>query len=143
MPLQDIPHGLVGNAVAQIGQGTDDPIITPARIVSGQSHDQLFNLNRNGWASGLGVSPTGEIPFLGNQAPMPVEQGLELDNGDDFGQQPAEGFPLLGQRLALGIVETPAGGMPVQERAIDPILLEHECRFLAQGLIDLAGGPGE
>jgi hypothetical protein len=33
--------------------------------------------------------------------------------------------------------------MPIEQGAVNTVFLEHEFKFLAQGFVDLAGGPGE
>src|ERR1019366_976003 len=48
VPAQDISHRLIAELMAQVGQCTDDAIITPSRVFIGQLYDQLFKLGRHG-----------------------------------------------------------------------------------------------
>src|SRR5271157_2492089 len=45
MSLQNIADGLVGNPMTQISQGANNAVITPAWVLRGELHHQLFNLN--------------------------------------------------------------------------------------------------
>ena len=78
LALQNIADGLVGNPMAQINQGADDAVITPAWVLPGELKHQLFNLNRDGRPTGFGLSTAGKVPFLGDQLAMPFEQGFGL-----------------------------------------------------------------
>ena len=43
MAPQDIADALVGNFLTQIGQCSNDAIVTPARVLTRQFHHQLFD----------------------------------------------------------------------------------------------------
>ena len=34
VPAKDVAHGLIGNSVAEIGQSSDDAVVSPARVLS-------------------------------------------------------------------------------------------------------------
>ena len=34
---KDVSHGLIGNSVAEIGQGSDDAVVSPAGVLSGEA----------------------------------------------------------------------------------------------------------
>src|ERR1019366_9256844 len=56
VPAQDVSHRLIAELVAQIGQRSDNAIITPPRVVLGKLYDQFFQLCRHGRATdGLGA----------------------------------------------------------------------------------------
>ena len=97
------------NLMTQISQGADDAIITPAWILAGELQHQPFDLDRDGWPSRFGLPSVGEIPFPGDQAAMPFEQGFRLHNGDDVVQPLAGWFAFLGEDLALSIPQAPVG----------------------------------
>ena len=40
---QNVSHRLIGQAVTQIGQGSDDAILSPAGVLSRHSHHQGFH----------------------------------------------------------------------------------------------------
>ena len=42
-----IAHRLIGNAVAEIGQGSDDAVVSPAGVLSGEAHNERFQLGRD------------------------------------------------------------------------------------------------
>ena len=48
----------------------DDPLISPSRIVSGETHNQLAHVASNPWSS----SATSVCPSPGHEPPMPTEQ---------------------------------------------------------------------
>ena len=52
MSPQDIADGLAGNLLTQIGQGSDDSIVTPARILTRQFHHPLFDCRIDSRAAG-------------------------------------------------------------------------------------------
>ena len=43
MSSQNIAHPLIGDLVTQIGERSDDSIVTPTGILTRQFHDQLFD----------------------------------------------------------------------------------------------------
>jgi len=106
--IENITDGLVGDSMPQIGQCADDAVIAPAWILAGELEHQLFDLGRDERSSRFGGASAGKIPFAGDQAAMPFEQGFGLHDGDDLAQQLAERFAFFGKDPALGIVEAPA-----------------------------------
>jgi hypothetical protein len=44
---KDIAHRLIGNGVAEIGQGSDDAVVSPAGILSGEAHNERFQFRRD------------------------------------------------------------------------------------------------
>ena len=36
---KDVSHGLIGNTVAEIAQGSDDAVVSPAGVLSGETHN--------------------------------------------------------------------------------------------------------
>ena len=49
---KDVSHGLIGNSVAEIAQGSDDAVVSPAGVLSGEAHNERFQFGRNAGASG-------------------------------------------------------------------------------------------
>ena len=46
VPAKDIARRLIGNGVAEIGQGSDDAVVSPAGILSGEAHNERFQFGR-------------------------------------------------------------------------------------------------
>ena len=44
---KDVAHGLIGNGVAEIGQGSDDAVVSPAGVLSGKADNQRFQVGRD------------------------------------------------------------------------------------------------
>ena len=40
---EDIAHSLIGNRVADISQGSCDPVVSPAGVLSGEADNELFH----------------------------------------------------------------------------------------------------
>ena len=49
---KDVAHRLIGNHVAEIGQGSDDAVVSPAGVLSGEAHNERFQFGRNAGPSG-------------------------------------------------------------------------------------------
>ena len=52
VPAKDVTHVLIGNSVAEIGQGTDDAVVTPARVLSGKAADERLDFGGDAGAAG-------------------------------------------------------------------------------------------
>src|SRR5215469_1811006 len=44
---QDVTHRLIGNHVAEIGQGSNDAVVSPAGILSGKTDNERFQFGRD------------------------------------------------------------------------------------------------
>jgi hypothetical protein len=42
-----VAHRLIGNAMAEIGHGSDDAVVSPAGVLSGEAHNERFQLGRD------------------------------------------------------------------------------------------------
>jgi hypothetical protein len=83
--FQNIAHGLVTDSVSKIRQGTDNTIVPPGPILSGQAHHQGFQLHtdcRAPWRPAF----LRAVELLGNQLPVLGENGLRGDEGGHFRQ---------------------------------------------------------
>jgi hypothetical protein len=86
MALEDISHSLITDRVAQMSQGTDNPIVAPGAILSSQTHDQSFQVfvdPRAAW----GLPLLGAIKLLGDQLPMPREDRVGFGGGGIQGEE--------------------------------------------------------
>jgi hypothetical protein len=83
MPPQDITDALVGNLVTQIGQCSDDAIVTPATGLTRQAHHQLFDCRIDSRATGQ--SPfLRAVEFLSDELPIPGEDRIRFGDAGDF-----------------------------------------------------------
>src|SRR5208337_835178 len=73
--FENITDGLVGNLMAEIGQGTDNPIIPPARILPSHPYNQPLELRISPRAA---RSPTHlrTIELAGNELLVPAQDGV-------------------------------------------------------------------
>jgi hypothetical protein len=44
---KDVAHRLIGNGVAEIGQGSDDAVVSPAGVLSGEADNERFQFGRD------------------------------------------------------------------------------------------------
>src|SRR6266487_4053481 len=105
MALENVPYRLVTDRVTQIGQGTDDPVVTPGAILLRHADNQGLQLCVNsGTAWRLPLYRT--VKLLGTQCAMPGEDGVRCDHLRDFRQCL---LPQLltdcGERLAFAICQ--------------------------------------
>jgi len=70
MAPQDVSHGLVGQSVTQMGQGSNDAVISPAGVLTSHSHRQSFRFRRNRRAANL-LPVFGSIEFFSDEPPVP------------------------------------------------------------------------
>ena len=88
---QDPLHGVPADLVTEVGQGPAEARVAPSWILNGHPHDQL----------GQGVRcqrPTaatmcGAVVLLGNQSPIPAEDGVRCGDAGHLHQDPAAEFP--------------------------------------------------
>lgn len=70
VPPKDVTHRLIGDGMAEIGQRSDDPIVSPTGVLSGEPDNERFDCRRDWWVAG---SPAafGAVEFTSNEAPVP------------------------------------------------------------------------
>src|SRR5260370_22815893 len=44
---KDISHRLIGNSVAEIVKGSDDAVVSPAGVLSGETHNERLQFGRD------------------------------------------------------------------------------------------------
>ena len=105
MASQNVSHRLIGQAVAQIGQRSDDAVISPASILTRHSHHQGFHVRWNGGAAWI-LLVFGTIELLGDEPSLPGQDGVRLGNAGDLSERFApHTLPDLGEGGALGITQ--------------------------------------
>src|SRR6266545_2920562 len=84
MLFQNVGYGTAGNLVSQVGQRAENPAIAPIPILECHSDYQRCDLA----GSTRSTRPTllTSIVFLGNQLPMPSQQGFGCHDGCDLSQ---------------------------------------------------------
>src|ERR1035437_136777 len=49
---QDVAHRLIGNGATEIGEGTDDAVVSPAGVLSGEADNQRFQVGSDAGPAG-------------------------------------------------------------------------------------------
>ena len=105
MALQDIADRLIANLVPQIGQCSDDPVITPVMVLLGHANDQLLESSLDP-ASARGPARIRTIEFADDQLAVPCQDGVRPGHScylaDDHAAQSKTNLPELG---TLGVRE--------------------------------------
>ena len=89
--------------MAEIGKCSDDAVVSPAGVLSGEAHNESFQF---GCAPGPAWSGAEfrTIKFAGNEATVPGEDGVGLsDTRDLLKCSPAEPFANFSEGRSLGI----------------------------------------
>ena len=68
---------MIRDLVPQIGHGAHNPVISPTRILLGQSHDQALLFLVHGRAA-QGLTKSRSAKLLGEELSIPAEQGIPL-----------------------------------------------------------------
>jgi hypothetical protein len=69
--------------VTQIGQCSDDAIVTPARVLTRQFHNQLFDCRIDSWATGQSALLRA-VEFLSDEFPIPGQDRIRFGDAGDF-----------------------------------------------------------
>jgi hypothetical protein len=75
--LQDVPHGLVADTIAQVRQSADDAVIPPRAVLSGHPHHEVFDLLVDARAAN-GLVELGTITLLGHERAVPSQDSVGL-----------------------------------------------------------------
>jgi hypothetical protein len=77
--LQDVPHGLVADTIAQVRQSADDAVIPPRAVLSGHPHHEVFDLLGDARAAN-GLVELDTIILLGCERAVPSQDCVWLGN---------------------------------------------------------------
>jgi hypothetical protein len=89
--------------MAQIGQGSHDPVIAPAANFSGHSHDKIDNFSRYR-RSARRFAKLRAIELLRNEPTIPGEYRLRLGDNSNFAESlTAETLADFGERGSLDL----------------------------------------
>jgi len=102
--LQDIGNRTACYVMPQVGQRAENPSIAPIVILVRQPNHQGFDLTVRARPS-RSTTVTAVI-LLGNQFPMPGQQGLWRHKGCDFSQEsPSQSFRFGSQTAMLVVIQ--------------------------------------
>src|SRR5215510_5643505 len=79
MALEDVAHRLVADREAQVGQGTDNPVITPGAILLGHTYDQGLQLWINPGASRR-LTLLRAVKLLGHELSVTAKHRVGFDD---------------------------------------------------------------
>ena len=109
VPAQDVSHRLIGDRMAQIGQCSDDAVVSPAGVLSGEADDERFQVGRDTRAAGRSTE-FGAVELAGNEAAVPGEDGIGFgDKGDLLEGTTTEPLADLSESGSLGIGKAHSG----------------------------------
>jgi hypothetical protein len=83
MAFQEVPHCLVADTIAQIGQGAHNAVIPPRTILAGHAYYEGLDLLSNAGTSNRRAR-LGSVTLLGTQFPVPGEDRIRLRNRCDL-----------------------------------------------------------
>ena len=83
VPAQDVAHGLVRYLVAQVGQGTDDAVITPTRVLASVANHQRFHFGLDPGSAGR-AALFAAVEFFSHQCAIPGKNGIGFGNARDL-----------------------------------------------------------
>src|SRR6188768_2566982 len=76
---------LIGDRVPQIGQGTDNAVVTPTGVAPGQLDHQVLKLLPDPWTS-TGAALLGPVELLGNQLTEPSQNRIWFGHAGNLRQ---------------------------------------------------------
>ena len=85
VPAQDVTHGLIRNNVTEVGQGSDDPVITPAGVLSRHLDNQFLDLALN-WRPTWIRTLFGTIELLSDELAVPRKDRVRFGHAGDLCQ---------------------------------------------------------
>jgi hypothetical protein len=138
---QDVRDGLVADLEAQVVQSAGEAVVAPARIIPGEAQDELFELGIEERAASSRAAPFTAIELGGDEAAVPGEDGLGLDDGGDVREGLlTELVAELGEQAPLVVGERhPAGQLAAEDLVLGgQVLVAQE-----QLLFDVATDEGE
>jgi hypothetical protein len=83
MAFQDVPHGLVTDAIAQVDQGAHNAVIPPRAVLAGHAHHEAFQLLVNTGTSNSRARLCA-VTRLDHKFAVPGKDGIRLRNRRDL-----------------------------------------------------------
>src|SRR5262245_2400811 len=122
--------------MAEIGQSTDDAVVSPAGVLSGEADNERLEFRLDAGPAGRSTK-FGSVKFAGNEPPVPSEDGIGFGDASDLLQRsPAEPLANFSEGRSLGIRKADTGG---QVGAENPILGREVFILEQKLLIDQSG----
>ena len=102
----------------EIGQGSNDAVVSPPGILSGEAHDEGFQFRCDAGPA-WGGAELRAVKFAGNEPPVPGEDGIGFGHtGDLLKRIPTEPFADFSEGRSFGIRKAHTGGKVSAEDAI-------------------------
>ncbi len=117
MLFENVADGLIRDVVADVGPSSLDPIVSPRRILLGQSHDKLDNFLTDSRPADF-LPLTAIVPLLGHQQAIPTQDRVGREQGANLFQ------PFATEDLALDRNSTPLV-IAEQDTLLANFLFEH------------------
>jgi hypothetical protein len=106
---KDVAHRLIGDGMTEIGQRSDDAVVSPTGVLSGEADNKRLHLGRDGgpaWSS----AAFGAVELVGNEAAVPGEDGIGFgDTGDLLERSATEPLADLSKGGSFGIGKAHTG----------------------------------
>ena len=94
----------------EVGQRTPNSVVTPARILAGETYHQRFHLGFDARTARI-AAMAGTVELASDQSAVPVQDGLRLGGGGDLLQfLPTESLADFGQCGSFRIGEPKSRG---------------------------------
>src|ERR1039457_1234949 len=107
---EHVRHRLVRYTMTEVGQGSHDPIVSPAGVLSGHTYDQGFGFTINGRSARIG-SALGSVELAGDQPPVPGQDRVGPGDTSHLCQSPtAESLAHFSQGGSRRIGQPQTGG---------------------------------
>src|ERR1035438_2280874 len=87
IPPEHVRHRLIRHPMAEVGQGSYDPIVSPAGVLSGHTYDQGFGFTIDGRSARIG-SALGSVELAGDQPPVPGQDRVGPGDTTHLRQSP-------------------------------------------------------
>jgi hypothetical protein len=118
MTLEAIPHGLVTDGIAQVGQSPYNPVIAPRAVLPGHPYHKGFDLFVDAGATNRRARRRG-VNLLVCQGAVPGEDGVRLGKSGDLCKGLSTQLRAqLGELFAITIQERNAPGNLLTEDTI-------------------------
>ena len=105
MAFQDVPHCLVTDTIAQIGQGAHNAVILPRAILAGHAYHEGLELLSNAGTSNRRARLS-SVTLLGTQFPVLGEDRISLRHRCDLCERfPTQSLSNLSKGLTVAITQ--------------------------------------
>ena len=136
VPAQDVAHRLIGDGMAEIGQRSDNPIVSPTGVLPGEADNKRLHFGRD-WRSAGSSAEFGAVEFTSNEAAVPSKDGIGLgDTGHLLERSATEPFAYPSEGGSFRIGKAHAGRKVCAQ---DPIFSDEVLILEQEFLIDHPG----